>query len=187
MQPWNTASGSFLWDLGSLQLDLGPLPIQQGGSEEGGDKACLEEELTLRVLSRCPMNLLKGPRAWSCEIFTWSLQTASTEKSWSACGFWPPGLIAESSTQLLGLAFSSRPPRVFVDTTRLSVGLLSGGLPLTADTISLPLLSENNFLKFICLFLREREQAQVGEGQRERQRENPKQALHCKHTAQCGA
>ena len=32
-----------------------------------------------------------------------------------------------------------------------------------------------------------RETEQVGEGQRERERENPKQALHCQHRARVGA
>ena len=43
-----------------------------------------------------------------------------------------------------------------------------------------------NFFKFIYLFW-ERERAQAEEGQREKERENPKQALPCQHRARRGA
>ena len=37
------------------------------------------------------------------------------------------------------------------------------------------------------MFIFDREKTQVGEGERERETENPKQAPHCQHKAQCGA
>ena len=40
---------------------------------------------------------------------------------------------------------------------------------------------------FILFILKEREHVHAGEEQRERGRENPKQALHCQHRAQCVA
>ena len=44
------------------------------------------------------------------------------------------------------------------------------------------------FLSFFLMFISfERETVQTGEGQREREREDPKQALHCQCRAQYGA
>ena len=43
---------------------------------------------------------------------------------------------------------------------------------------------------FFCLFylfLRDRERAQAEKGQREKETENPKQALHYQYRARCGA
>ena len=39
----------------------------------------------------------------------------------------------------------------------------------------------------VYLFFFERNRVSGGEGEREGERENPKQALHCQHRAQCGA
>ena len=45
------------------------------------------------------------------------------------------------------------------------------------------------FCFFKCLFIFEREIESTGRGgsEREGERENPKQALHCQHRTQCGA
>ena len=48
-------------------------------------------------------------------------------------------------------------------------------------------ISYLDFFFFLSLFiLREYVCVQAGKGQRERDRENPKQALHCPGRAQCG-
>ena len=44
-----------------------------------------------------------------------------------------------------------------------------------------------NFLKVYLFILRETEAVQVGEGQTEKETENPKQAPHCQLGARCGA
>ena len=53
---------------------------------------------------------------------------------------------------------------------------------IIAATTNIPMLDAktNNFFEFI---LRETETVQVGEGQREKKRENPKQAPHCQRRA----
>ena len=58
---------------------------------------------------------------------------------------------------------------------------------ILANYNSVLLTTSDIFFNVYLFILREGEHVQAGEGQREKETENPKQAPRCQHGTQCGA
>ena len=88
-----------------------------------------------------------------------------------------------------------RPWPLFTDSSRSSPCYLTSiilhwitiWLPATSSSLHVITIIFLYFFKIIYLLIFERQTERPGEGQRERERENVKQAPHCQHRARCGA